>query len=154
MAEENLMRWNIARALALLVMQLTIAVSAAPSQAQRANMHSNTARGGVDVKQVAGRKVGNVTTRGNIITLELDADAVVPHNLFDLDRRTIRFTPAGAGYRAENLPLQWDTARRRGAAGTSQPGTAQQVQIPVLGPELGLAAGADHRIDHVRPWLQ
>ena len=85
--------------------------NAAPSPAQRVNLHSNTARGGVDVKQVAGRKVGNVTTRGNIILLELDAAAVTPHNLFDLDRRTIRFTPAGAGYRAETLSLQWDTAR-------------------------------------------
>ena len=104
------MRWYLARLLAVLVVQLTI-VGAAPSAAQRANTYSNTARGGVDVKQVAGRKVGNVTTRGNIILLELDADALTPHNLFDLDRRTIRFTPAGTGYRAENLPLQWDTAR-------------------------------------------
>ena len=118
------MRWNLARPLAPLVALLTIAVSAAPSQAQRANLHSNTARGGVDVKQVAGRKVGNVTTRGNIILLELDADAVTPHNLFDLDRRTIRFTPAGAGYRAENLPLQWDTAR-----GTALQGQGNLVRL-------------------------
>ena len=42
-----------ARVFAILVL-LTMAVSAAPSQAQRVNPHSNTPRGGADVKQVAG----------------------------------------------------------------------------------------------------
>jgi hypothetical protein len=78
------------------------------AQQQRANPASNTERGGIDVRQVPGRKIGNVTTRGNIIHLELDAGAVAGHNLFDLDKRTLRFTPASGGFRAENLPLQWD----------------------------------------------
>ena len=87
---------------------------------QRVNSNSNTDRGGADVKQVAGRKIGNIATRGNIIHLELD-EGVITTNLFDLDKRTIRFTPvaptpadeggpADAGFRAENLPLQWDAA--------------------------------------------
>lgn len=39
--------------------------------------------------------------------MELDADAVSLPSLFDLEGRTLRFTPEGYGYRAENLPLQW-----------------------------------------------
>jgi hypothetical protein len=80
-----------------------------PTAAQRVNVNSNTEHGGEDVRQVSGRKIGNITTRGNIIQLELDAGVITDH-LFDLDKRTIRFTPATAGFRAENLPLQWDAA--------------------------------------------
>ncbi|MEX2283473.1 MAG: hypothetical protein WEE89_13400 [Gemmatimonadota bacterium] len=78
---------------------------------QRANTHSNTARGGTEVKQVPGRDIGTITTRGDLILLELDSGVIADHNLFDLDQRTIRFTPSGSGFRAQNLPLQWDTAR-------------------------------------------
>jgi hypothetical protein len=95
----------------LVCVTMVLTTSAVPAAAQRANTYSNTERGGVDVKQVAGRKIGNITTRGNIILLELDSGVITNHNLFDLDRRTIRFTPSGTGFRAENLPLQWDTAR-------------------------------------------
>src|SRR5215213_11383721 len=79
--------------------------------AQRVNQYSNTERGGVEVKQVPGRKIGNVTTQGNVIVLELDSDVIADHNLFDLDKRTLRFTPAAGGFRVENVALQWDTAR-------------------------------------------
>ena len=69
-------------------------VAGTPAAQQRVNPHSNTARGGADVRQVPGKKIGTVTTRGNIVHLELDAGAAADHNLFDLDKRTIRFTPA------------------------------------------------------------
>jgi len=85
-------------------------VAGTPAAQQRVNTHSNTARGGADVRQVPGKKIGTVTTRGNIVHLELDAGAAADHNLFDLDKRTIRFTPAPGGFRADNLPLQWDAA--------------------------------------------
>ena len=78
--------------------------------AQRVNTHSNTDRGGADVRQVPGRRVGAVTTHGNIIHLELDAGAVTDHHRFDLDQRTVRFTPSTGGFRAENRPLLWDAA--------------------------------------------
>ena len=77
---------------------------------QRVNPNSNTERGGLEVKQVPGRKIGSVTTKGNLVLLELDAGAISNQNLFDLDKRTIRFTPAAGGFRAENLSLQWDAA--------------------------------------------
>lgn len=60
---------------------------------QRVNPNSNTERGGVEVKQVAGRKIGTITTNGDLVLLELDEGAVSSQNLFDLDKRTIRFTP-------------------------------------------------------------
>jgi len=40
--------------------------------------------------------------------MELDEGALGHENLFDLGRHSIRFTPGPAGYRVENLPLQWD----------------------------------------------
>ena len=86
------------------------AQTGAPAAQQRVNPNSNTERGGVEVKQVPGRKIGNITTRGNLVLLELDEGAISNQNLFDLDKRTMRFTPAGGGFRAENLSLQWDAA--------------------------------------------
>ena len=55
-----------------------------------------------------GHPIGKVTTMGNLIHLELDSGAVDPERLFDLDHRTLRFTPGAGGYRVENLALQWD----------------------------------------------
>jgi hypothetical protein len=55
-----------------------------------------------------GRPIGRVTTIGNLIHLELDSGVVAPERLFDLDHRTLRFTPEGPGYRVENVGLQWD----------------------------------------------
>ena len=64
---------------------------------------------GAQAQQGQGRPIGKVTTQGDIIVLELDEGVVTPANLFDLDRRTLRFTPAGNSYRVANLPLQWDS---------------------------------------------
>ncbi len=58
--------------------------------------------------QMPGKTIGSITTQGDLIIMELDADAVSLPNLFDLEGRTLRFTPEGTGYRAENLPLRWD----------------------------------------------
>ena len=68
-----------------------------PAAQQRVNPNSNTERGGLEVKQVPGRKIGNVTTKGNLVLLELDEGVISNQNLFDLDKRTIRFTPVAGG---------------------------------------------------------
>ena len=81
-----------------------------PAAQQRVNPNSNTERGGAEVKQVPGRKIGNITTKGNLVLLELDEGVIGNQNLFDLDNRTIRFTPTSGGFHAENLSLQWDAA--------------------------------------------
>src|SRR5262245_1485014 len=59
-------------------------------------------------RQEPGRSIGTVTTQGNLIVMTLNEGALGHANLFDLARHTLRFTPDGTGYRAENLPLQWD----------------------------------------------
>jgi len=129
------------RMAALLCTAIALAAQAARTVAQQVNTHSNTARGGADVKQVPGRRIGTITTRGNIVHLELDA-GVIKDNLFDLDKRTIRFTPvppkpggedgpSSAGFRAENLPLQWDAT-----PGTALSGNALRLtkfQFPFSG---------------------
>jgi hypothetical protein len=55
-----------------------------------------------------GKPIGKVSVVGNLILMELDAGVLGRQNLFDLGRHTLRFTPGGAGYRVENLPLMWD----------------------------------------------
>src|SRR5215510_7872174 len=60
-------------------------------------------------RQEPGHSIGTVTTQGNLIVMTLNEGALGHANLFDLSRRTLRFTPDGTGYRAENLVLQWDS---------------------------------------------
>ena len=59
-------------------------------------------------RQEPGRSIGSISTQGNLIIMTLTEGALGKANLFDLGRRTLRFTPEGAGYRAENLALRWD----------------------------------------------
>src|SRR2546421_10894655 len=60
-------------------------------------------------RQEPGRSIGTITTQGDLIVMTLNEGVFGKANMFDLARHTLRFTPEGAGYRAENLPLQWDT---------------------------------------------
>ncbi|HLW81362.1 MAG TPA: hypothetical protein VKS20_04905 [Candidatus Acidoferrales bacterium] len=55
-----------------------------------------------------GHSIGKVSVLGHLILMELNPGAFGQQNLFNLDGRTLRFTPTRAGYRVENLPLQWD----------------------------------------------
>ena len=59
-------------------------------------------------RQEPGRSIGTISTQGKLIVLTLNEGALGTANLFDLDHRTLRFTPDGTGYRVERLPLQWD----------------------------------------------
>ncbi|HXR96273.1 MAG TPA: hypothetical protein VN709_00380, partial [Terriglobales bacterium] len=61
-------------------------------------------------RERAGHSLGSVAVRGKLIVVTLNQAALGSENLFDLDRRTLRFTPSAAGYSVENLPLQWDDA--------------------------------------------
>jgi hypothetical protein len=58
--------------------------------------------------EAPGKPIGKVSVAGNLILLELDEGALGQQKLFDLGQRTLRFTPSGAGYRVDNLPLNWD----------------------------------------------
>jgi hypothetical protein len=58
--------------------------------------------------EAPGKPIGKASVDGNLILLELDEGALGQQKLFDLGQRTLRFTPASAGYRVENVPLNWD----------------------------------------------
>jgi hypothetical protein len=60
-------------------------------------------------REEPGKPIGKVSAVGNLILLELDEGALGRQNLFDLDHRTLRFTPDSGGYRVENVPLRWDS---------------------------------------------
>ncbi len=51
-----------------------------------------------------------LSTDDHVIVLELAPSEITPGNLLDLQGHTIRFTPDSNGFRAANLPLQWDAA--------------------------------------------
>jgi hypothetical protein len=59
-------------------------------------------------RQEPGHSLGTVTKMGNLIVLTMEPDALGKANLFDLQHRTLRFTPDGAGYRVEAMKEQWD----------------------------------------------
>jgi hypothetical protein len=59
-------------------------------------------------RQEPGRSIGTISTQGDLIVMTLDEGALGAANMFDLGGRTLRFTPEAAGYRGENVPLQWD----------------------------------------------
>lgn len=59
-------------------------------------------------RQEPGHSLGKISTQGDLIVMTLDEGALGKANLFDLVHHTLRFRPEGAGYRVENLPLQWD----------------------------------------------
>src|SRR5688572_19440809 len=59
-------------------------------------------------RQEPGRSIGAIRTQGDLIVMTLDEGVLGKANMFDLVGRTLRFTPEGTGYRAENVALKWD----------------------------------------------
>ena len=55
-----------------------------------------------------GHSLGSVSVQGNLIVVTLKPGALGTENFFNLDQRTLRFTPSAGGYTVQNLPLQWD----------------------------------------------
>ena len=94
-----------------------------------------------------GHPIGKVTTIGNLIHLEVDSGAVTPERLFDLDHRTLRFTPDGSGYRIENVTLSWDADF--GPALTGPTAALKSFRFPFSGQNLGHPQRRDRR-RHVR----
>lgn len=86
---------------------------------------------GLPAQEDAGRPIGDVTVMGNLIHLELDTGVVEPAHLFDLDRRTLRFTPDADGYRVENAPVRWDDDF--GAETTDETVTLRSFAFPFSG---------------------
>ncbi|HKF53169.1 MAG TPA: hypothetical protein VKB26_12720, partial [Candidatus Acidoferrales bacterium] len=59
-------------------------------------------------REQPGHSIGKVSVMGHLILMELNPGALGEQNLFNLDQRTLRFTPDGSGYRVEVVPLHWD----------------------------------------------
>ncbi len=59
-------------------------------------------------QRTPGHPIGTVSTRGELIILQLDPGVIAQANLFDLEQRTLRFTPDPAGYRVETSSFRWD----------------------------------------------
>jgi hypothetical protein len=60
-------------------------------------------------RQEPGRSIGTIKTQGDLIVMTLDEGVLGKANMFDLVGRTLRFSPEGTGFRAENLALKWDS---------------------------------------------
>lgn len=56
-----------------------------------------------------GHSIGTVSTRGDLIIVELAEGALGKANLFDLTGHTLRFRPEGSRYRVESGPLHWNS---------------------------------------------
>ena len=59
--------------------------------------------------QIPGRSIGTVSTRGDLIVFELNEDALGRAKMFDLEKRTVRFSAVAGGYRVETAALRWDS---------------------------------------------
>ena len=70
--------------------------------------HSSRNISQAQTRQDPGRSIGTIRTQGDLIVMTLNEGALGKANMFDLARRTLRFTPEANGYRAENVPLKWD----------------------------------------------
>jgi hypothetical protein len=69
-----------------------------------------------DQQPAAGKAIGSISTHGDLVVLTLDDGALGRANLFDLAKRTLRFTPESDGYRVENAAFEWavcDGVRRK-----------------------------------------
>jgi hypothetical protein len=81
--------------------------------------------------QEPGKSIGTISTHGNLIVMTLNEDVLGKANLFDLAHHTLRFTPDGAGYRVENLPVQWDSDF--GTAMTGSQAALKNFEFPFSG---------------------
>ena len=59
-------------------------------------------------QKTPGQSIGQVSTNGDLIVIELDRAALGQPHLFDLVGRTLRFSPAGSRYRVTNQTLRWE----------------------------------------------
>ncbi len=66
-----------------------------------------------------GHSIGTVSVRGKLIVMHLNPGVLGQENLFDLQGRTLTFTPGPEGYRVSAGPLRWDSQ-----SGAKMPGPA------------------------------
>ena len=106
------------------VLAVTLCLAAFPAPRDIGVTH---AQGG----QAPGRSIGTISTRGDLIVFELNDGALGTANMFDLQKRTVRFTPGPGGYRAETSALRWDS--EFGAEMTNPQVALRQFTFPFSG---------------------
>jgi hypothetical protein len=79
----------------------------------------------------AGHSIGKVSTRGNVVVVELNEGALGKKNLFNLAGRTLRFIPQGRRYRVQTGPLRWESGAGSQPAGPAV--TLHQFAFPFSG---------------------
>ena len=82
-------------------------------------------------QKTPGHSIGQVSTNGDLIVIELDRAALGQPNLFDLVGRTLRFSPAGSRYQVTNQTLRWESDY--GAALTGSDLRLQRFTFPFSG---------------------
>src|SRR5436853_4209366 len=82
-------------------------------------------------RQEPGKTLGKISVQGNLIVMTLDEGVLGKPSLFDLVHHTLRFTPDGSQYRAENVAWQWDADF--GAAMTDSQATLKGFSFPFSG---------------------
>jgi hypothetical protein len=82
-------------------------------------------------RQEPGKSIGSIAVRGNLIVMTLDEGVLGKASLFDLVHHTLRFTPEGSQYRAENIAWQWDS--EFGAEMTGSQAALKQFEFPFSG---------------------
>ncbi len=78
-----------------------------------------------------GHSIGKISTKGDLIVMELDDGALGKTNLFDLTGHTLRFTPEGSRNRVETGALRWDADFGPQLAGAES--TLHQFAFPFAG---------------------
>jgi hypothetical protein len=68
----------------------------------------NSGSSPAEQQKTPGHSIGQVSTNGNLIVIELDRAALGQPNLFDLVGRTLRFSPVGSRYHVTNQTLRWE----------------------------------------------
>ena len=78
-----------------------------------------------------GHSIGQVSTKGDLIVMELNDGMLGKTNLFDLSGHTLHCTPEGSRYRVESRPLQWEVDFGPEVAGAKV--TLHQFAFPFTG---------------------
>ncbi|HLM81705.1 MAG TPA: hypothetical protein VK302_13955 [Terriglobales bacterium] len=95
-----------------------------------------------------GSSIGKVSTKGDLIVMELDDGVLGKANLFDLAGRTLRFTPEGSRYRVESAPLYWDSNYGPELAGAEA--SLQKIRFSFFRQVVEVVPCGSGRIDPIR----
>ena len=97
--------------------------------------------------QPPGRSIGTISTRGDLIVLELNEGALGTANMFDLEKRTVRFSPAARRLSGGDGRVAVGFGIRQRDEGSAS--VAQELRVPVFRKDVGRVFGRHNWIDCV-----